>query len=283
MARSQDAARAICAALDGREPGWRPRVGLILGSGLGPVADSVAATCVLSYDSIPGFPRPSVEGHAGRLVLGRLGGVAVACLQGRVHLFEGADADDVRTLVHTLKQIGCEILVLTNASGSLRPDTIPPGSLMAISDHIDMTHFNPLVGPNDDSIGPRFPAMDGAYDPRLRDLLHQAADAVGVALHDGVYVGVVGPSFETPAEIRALQILGGDVVGMSTVPEVIVARHCGLRVAAISAPVCPGAGLGPSITHQQTLDVGAVCSKQLIKLLPAFMERLARDADGRDG
>lgn len=278
MARSHQAARAICAALDGIERGWRPRVGLILGSGLGPVADGIAATCVLPYDRIPGFPRPSVEGHAGRLVLGRLGGVDVACLQGRVHLFEGAAVDDIRTLVHTLQRIGCEILLLTNASGSLRPDAIPPGSLMAISDHINMTWFNPLVGPNDETIGPRFPAMDGAYDPDLRRHLHEAARSVGVTLHEGVYVGVVGPTFETPAEIRAFQILGGDVVGMSTVPEVIVARHCGLKVAAISAPVCPGAGLGPSITHQQTLDVGAICSAQLIKLLPAFLARLADDA-----
>lgn len=277
MSRSQQAAAAIRAALDARAPGMRPRVGLILGSGLGPVAEGIETACVLAYDDIPGFPRPSVEGHAGRLAVGRLGGADVACLQGRVHLFEGAAAEDIRTLVHTLKRIGCEILLLTNASGSLRPAAIPPGSLMAISDHINLMHFNPLVGANDDAIGPRFPAMDGAYDPALRQLLQLAAGDAGVTLHEGVYVGVVGPSFETPAEIRAFQILGGDVVGMSTVPEVIVARHCGLRVAAISAPVCPAAGLGPSITHQQTLDVGARCSAQLVRLLPAFLERLGRD------
>jgi xanthosine phosphorylase len=275
MSRSHHAAQAICAALDRVAAGWRPQVGLILGSGLGPVADGIAPTLVLPYDDIPGFPAPSVEGHAGRLVLGTLGGARVACLQGRVHLFEGATAEDVRTLVHGLKQIGCEMLLLTNAAGSLRPERIPAGSLMALTDHINMTHFNPLVGPNDDSVGPRFPAMDGAYDAGLRDLLHQAADAVGDALHDGVYVAVVGPSFETPAEIRAFQVLGGDVVGMSTVPEVIVARHCGMRVAAISAAVCPAAGLGPSITHAQTLEVGALCSAQLVRLLPVFLERLA--------
>lgn len=278
MSRAQQAAQAICAALDAAAAGWRPQVGLILGSGLGPVADAIAPTLALPYDQIPGFPRPSVEGHAGRLVLGMLGGERVACLQGRVHLFEGAGAEDIRTLVHGLKQIGCDMLLLTNAGGSLRPDRIPAGSLMALADHINMTHFNPLTGPNDDNVGLRFPAMDGAYDAGLRRLLHQAAEAVGVTLHDGVYVGVVGPSFETPAEIRAFQILGGDVVGMSTVPEVIVARHCGMRVAAISAAVCPAAGLGPSITHDQTLEVGAICSAQLIRLLPAFLERLA---DGR--
>jgi xanthosine phosphorylase len=178
-------------------------------------------------------------------------------------------------MVHGLKQIGVEILLITNASGSLHPERIPPGGLMAITDHINFMHFNPLIGPNDDAIGPRFPAMDGAYDAALRAHLHGAADAVGVRLADGVYVAVTGPTFETPAEIRAFQTLGGDVVGMSTVPEVIVARHCGLRVAAISAAVCPAAGLGPSITHEQTLEVGAICSAQLIRLLPAFLQRLA--------
>ncbi len=275
MARSHEAAAAITGALDAAKPGWRPVVGLILGSGLGPVADAIDPVLVLPYDRIPGFPRTSVSGHAGRLVLGMLGGMRVACLQGRVQLFEGADAEDERTLVHGLKQIGCGILLITNAAGSLRPERIPTGGLMAIADHINFTHFNPLVGPNDEAIGPRFPAMDGAYDAGLRDHLHRAAAAVGVRLEDGVYVAVTGPTFETPAEIRAFQILGGDVVGMSTVPEVIVARHCGMRVAAISAAVCPAAGLGPSITHEQTLEVGAICSAQLVRLLPAFLQRLA--------
>jgi len=274
MSPTHRAAQAILAALDRIQPGWRPRVGLILGSGLNPVADGIDPVLALPYAEIPGFPRPSVEGHAGRLVLGHLGGARVACLQGRVHLFEGAQPADIRILVRSLKLIGCDTLLLTNASGSLRPDTIPAGSLMAIADHINMMHFNPLVGANDEDFGPRFPAMDGAYDPALRRHLHAAADAVGVTLHEGVYVAVPGPTFETPAEIRAFQILGGDVVGMSTAPEVIVARHCGLGVAAISAAVCPAAGLGPSITHQQTLEVGALCSAQLARLLPAFLQRL---------
>ena len=274
MSPTHQAAQAILVALDRISAGWRPRVGLILGSGLNPVADSIDPVLTLPYVGIPGFPRPSVEGHAGRLVLGHLGRARVACLQGRVHLFEGAQPEAIRILVRSLKLIGCDTLLLTNASGSLRPDTIPAGSLMAIADHINMMHFNPLVGPNDDAFGPRFPAMDGAYDPALRRHLHAAADAVGVVLHEGVYVAVPGPTFETPAEIRAFQILGGDVVGMSTAPEVIVARHCGMRVAAISAAVCPAAGLGPSITHQQTLEVGAQCSGQLARLLPAFLQRL---------
>lgn len=274
MSRTHQAARAILQALDRAAPNWRPRVGLILGSGLNPAAEGIDPILVLPYADIPGFPRPSVEGHAGRLIMGHMGGMRVACLQGRVHLFEGAQPEDIRVLVRSLKLIGCDTVLLTNASGSLRPDTMPAGSLMAIADHINMMHFNPLVGPNDEAFGPRFPAMDGAYDPALRRHLHDAAQAVGVTLHEGVYVAVPGPTFETPAEIRAFQILGGDVVGMSTAPEVIVARHCGLRVAAISAAVCPAAGLGPSITHQQTLEVGALCSAQLARLLPAFLQRL---------
>lgn len=274
MAQPHEAAGAIAAALQRAVPGWQPRVGLILGSGLNPVADSIERVLVLPYGEIPGYPRPSVEGHAGRLVLGRLGGVPVACLQGRVHLFEGAGAEEMRTLVRSLKLLGCTTLVLTNASGTLRPDVIRVGELMAIADHINLMGFNPLIGPNDDSFGPRFPAMDGAYDPELKALLHQAATASGVTLHEGVYVAVSGPTFETPAEIRAFQRLGADVVGMSTVPEVILARHCGMRVAAISAAVSPAAGLGPSITHEQTLEIGAQCSAQLARLLPAFLERL---------
>lgn len=274
MARSHEAAGAIATALERAAPGWQPRVGLILGSGLNPVADGIEPVLVLPYGEIPGYPRPSVEGHAGRLVLGRMGGVPVACLQGRVHLFEGAGAEEMRTLVRSLKLLGCTTLVLTNASGSLRPDVIRVGELVAIADHMNFMGFNPLIGPNDDSFGPRFPAMDGAYDEALRALLHQAAAARGVTLHEGVYAAVSGPTFETPAEIRAFQRLGADVVGMSTVPEVILARHCGMRVAAVSAAVSPAAGLGPSITHEQTLEVGARCSAQLARLLPAFLELL---------
>ncbi|GIK98855.1 MAG: purine nucleoside phosphorylase [Alphaproteobacteria bacterium] len=272
--RARQAARAILAAIDRARPGWRPEVGIVLGSGLGAFADSLDDPLVLPYGGIEGFPVCSVEGHAGRLVLGEAGGRRVACMQGRVHLFEGAAAADIATPVRALHLAGCFTLVLTNASGSLRPEAVPPGSLMAVSDHINMMQFNPLAGANDDSFGPRFPAMDAAYDPALRTALRAAAEATGTVLHEGVYVAVSGPSFETPAEIRAFRMLGGDVVGMSTVPEVIVARHCGMRVAAISCAVCPAAGLGAPITHEQTLAVGALGAAQLVCLLPAFLERL---------
>lgn len=281
--------RAAQAVLE-RAPGFRPRVGLILGSGLGGVADAMTEAQAIPYADIPDFPRPSVEGHAGRLVLGRLGGVAVACLQGRVHAFEGADPADIRLLVRTLKLVGCEILVATNAAGSLRAE-IGAGSLMMLADHISLLPFNPLAGPNDEAFGPRFPALDDAYDPDLRERLRVAAAVAGVTLHEGVYLAYLGPSFSTPAESRAFLHLGADAVGMSTVPEVIVARHCGLRVAAISAIVALSAGADgkahhPPVSHEQTLAIAARLGADLRRLLIAFLEGMSDEpfpapADGR--
>ncbi|MDQ6774735.1 MAG: purine-nucleoside phosphorylase, partial [Actinomycetota bacterium] len=206
-----------------------PRVGIILGSGLGEVADAIENPVVVGYDELPGFPRPGVEGHAGRAVLGVVGGVPVAVLQGRAHLYEGGDVEALRAPVRALQAAGAEILILTNAAGSLRPE-VGPGRLMAITDHINVTGANLLMGPNNDSIGPRFPSLRDAYDPALLAELRASARQVGVALSEGVYLAVSGPSFETPAEIRAYRVLGADAVGMSTVQETIIARHCGLRV-----------------------------------------------------
>jgi xanthosine phosphorylase len=258
-----------------RAPGFRPRVGLILGSGLAGLAEAVQPVAAIGYQELPGFPQPSVEGHVGRLVLGRLGGAAVACLQGRQHLYEGIPAGPIRVLVRTLKLIGCEILLATNAAGSLIPGAAP-GSLMMLTDHINLQPTNPLVGPNDDEFGPRFPAMDRAYDPALQQVLTAAAADVGVTLHRGVYAACLGPSFETPAEVRALGRLGADAVGMSTVPEVIVARHCGLRVAAISVLTNEAAGLGASeLSHAQTLEAAARAAGDMGRLVTRFLERLA--------
>jgi xanthosine phosphorylase len=262
------------AAIKARAPGFAPRVGIVLGSGLGAVADGVTGATTIDYRDIPGFPLPSVEGHAGRLRLGQLGGVPVACLQGRVHAYEGMSGHGIRLFVRAVKLIGCEILVLTNAAGSLRPE-VGAGSLMMITDHINLQPFNPLVGPNDEEFGPRFPAMEDAYDPGLRDRLRAAAAAGDVTLHEGVYLACLGPNFETPVEIRAYRQLGADAVGMSTVPEAIVARHCGLKVAAISAITNLAVGLGDTaLNHGQTLAEAANCGTLLARLLNEFLERL---------
>jgi xanthosine phosphorylase len=251
-----------------------PRVGIVLGSGLGAVADAVQDANVVGYEELPGFPRPTVAGHAGSAVLGRIGGVPVAVLQGRAHLYEGPPMDQIRTPVRTLRAAGAEILILTNAAGSLRAE-VGAGSLMAISDHINMTGVNVLTGPNDEAIGPRFPSLRDAYDPELRAQLHATAKDIGVMLHEGVYLAVGGPSFETPAEIRAFRTLGADAVGMSTVHETIVARHAGMRVAAISAISNLAEGMQDEpLSHEQTLRDAARAANDLAPLITRFVENL---------
>jgi len=251
-----------------------PRVGIVLGSGLGAVADAVDDAVIVPYEELPGFPRPTVAGHAGSAVLGQIGGVPVAVLQGRAHLYEGGDVDLIRTPVRALRAAGAEILVLTNAAGSLRAE-VTPGSLMAITDHINMTGANVLAGPNDDAIGPRFPSLRDAYDPDLRAQLHAAAGELRIGLADGVYLAVGGPSFETPAEISAFRALGADAVGMSTVHETIVARHCGLRVAAVSAITNLAEGMQDEpLSHQQTLRDAARAADDLAPLITRFVEGL---------
>lgn len=265
-------AREAAAVIAERAPGFTPKVGMILGSGLGGLGDQIADAQAISYADLPGFPEPSVEGHAGRLILGTLGGMPVACLQGRVHLYEGHAPQVVQTLVRTLKVAGCETLIVTNAAGSLRTD-VEAGSLMLISDHINMQPVNPLTGPNDDSFGPRFPPMSGAYDEELRNQFKTVAAQLGVTLHEGVFVALLGPYFETPAEIRAFKVLGADSVGMSVAPEVIVARHCGMRVAAISVLTNLAAGLSyEELSHEQTLHFANLAAGDLSRLIVAFLE-----------
>jgi xanthosine phosphorylase len=260
-------AREAAAAVAARAPGFTPRLGLVLGSGLGALADELTDAVTIPYAELPGFRVGTVFGHAGALTLGHLDGVPVACLRGRSHVYEGIDASAVTTPIRTLKLIGAEILVLTNAAGSLRPEA-GPGSLVALTDHINLQGFNPLMGPNDDEVGPRFPSLSGIYDPDLRAGLHAAADALGTPLHEGVYLAVTGPSFETRAEIRAFRTLGADLVGMSTVPEAIVARHCGLRVAAVSVVTNLAEGMGDSpLSHEQTLAEGERGAAELAPLL----------------
>jgi len=257
-----------------REHG-QPRVGIVLGSGLGAVADAVQDATTVGYADLPGFPQPGVAGHAGKAVLGRLGGVPVAVLMGRAHFYEGGDPMPRVTPVRALHAAGAEVLVLTNAAGSLRTD-LGPGRLMAISDHINLTGFNPLIGPNDESIGPRFPSLRDAYDPALRAELRAAASELGIALGEGVYLAVSGPSFETPAEIRAFRTLGADAVGMSTVHETILARHAGMRVAAVSAISNLAEGMSDvPLSHEQTLADAQRAAGDLARLLEAFVGRLA--------
>jgi purine-nucleoside phosphorylase len=257
--------------------GGFPRVAVVLGSGLGGVADALTDPVVVPYAELPGFPRLTVEGHAGQVSIGALGGVRVALLQGRAHLYEGGDPEAIRTPVRALRTAGAEILVLTNAAGSLRPQ-VGPGRLMAIADHINLSGTNILIGPNDPAVGPRFPALREAYDPGLRASLREVARSLGIELAEGVYLAVSGPSFETAAEIRAFGILGADAVGMSTVHETIVARHCGLRVAAISAITNLAEGLSHvELSHEQTLRDGERAGRDLTRLLLGFVERMSND------
>jgi xanthosine phosphorylase len=267
---------AEAAAVLNERSGLRPRVGVVLGSGLGKVADAVVDPTTIDYADLPGFPVPSVAGHGGQAVLGSIGDVPVAVLQGRAHVYEGGDFDTIRTPVRALRAAGAEILVLTNAAGSLRPE-VGPGSLMLISDHINLSGVNVLIGPNDDEIGPRFPSMRDAYDPELRAGLRTAAEELGTPLAEGVYLAVSGPTFETPAEIRAHAALGAHAVGMSTVHETVVARHCGLRVAAISAISNFAEGLSDTpLSHEQTLRDAQRAAEDLAPLLVRFVERLGQ-------
>jgi len=265
---------AAAEAIAARAPGFTPRLGLMLGSGLGELAERLGDRVEIPYGELPGFHVGGLAGHAGALVLGRLAGQQVAIFSGRWHVYEGIEGSAITTPVRTLKALGAEILVLTNAAGSLRREA-GPGALVCISDHINLLGFNPLIGPNDAAAGPRFPSLRDAYDPELRARLHAAADALGTELHDGVYLAVAGPSFETPAEIRAFRTLGADLVGMSTVPEVIAARHAGLRVAAVSAVTNLAEGMGgEELSHEQTLRVAKQGAARLGPLIERFLEDL---------
>ena len=256
------------ALLGARYGGPSPRVGIVLGSGLGPLADDVTDATAVPYGNLHGFPTPGVGGHVGRLLLGAISGTPVAMLHGRAHYYESGRADSMMAPVRTLAALGCETLILTNAAGSLREE-VGPGSVMAISDHIGLTGVSPLFGEAGDS---KFVNMVDAYDPALRARLHETALATGLTLHEGVYAWFCGPHFETPAEIRAARVLGADAVGMSTVPECILARHAGMRVAAMSIVTNLAAGMDDiGLSHDQTLAVAATAAGDVRKLLLAFL------------
>jgi purine-nucleoside phosphorylase len=256
----------------------RPRVGIVLGSGLGALADQLVDAVAIPFADLPGWPPTSAPGHAGRLLLGHLEGIPVVLLQGRLHLYEGHSAGLVVEPVLLMGRLGAHIVVLTNAAGGLHAEW-PAGTLMVVSDHLNLTGRNALVGPNDEMIGPRFPDMVDAWDPRLRALLHRAGELEGVVLVEGAYAGLLGPNYETPAEIRALQRLGADAVGMSTVLEAIAARWAGLRLCGISLITNPGAGLtGGPIVHEEVLAAAGEAGPRLARVIRRFLTLLPGSA-----
>lgn len=253
--------------------GQAPRAAIVLGSGLGALAEAVNKPTIIPYAELKGFPQPTVHGHSGQLVLGTLGGVPIAIMQGRAHFYEHGRADGMKSAILSFKEAGCPTLLLTNAAGSLKSGA-GPGSLMVLSDHINLAGTNPLFG---ESGSERFVDMANAYDPSLRAKFLLAAQKLNIPLHEGVYAWFSGPSFETPAEIRAARTLGADAVGMSTAPEVILARWAGLQVAAVSVLTNYAAGMGAEpLSHQQTLTYATAAAQNLKNLMIAMLEDLSR-------
>lgn len=251
-----------------------PKTAIVLGSGFARFADSLTGATSIPYGEIPGFSRSTVVGHSGNLIVGKTGGQPVAVCQGRIHAYEGHSGTAIATPIRILRQLGVERLILTNASGGLKRK-MAPGSLVIIEDHINFPQFNPLIGPNDDSFGPRFPDMSEPYDRALRQTFERAARETGVAVKKGVYVFVTGPNFETAAEVRMFAKLGADIVGMSTVPECLVARHCGIKVAGLSIVTNHATGIAAKpLTHEETLETAAKASANMIRLLEGFVRLL---------
>lgn len=257
-------------------PNFVPKVGLILGSGLGMLADQLTNQITIPYQAIPGLHTGGVQGHASLLVLGYLNEVPVVCLKGRLHVYEGVPYESIRTLVRIVRQLGAHTLVITAAAGSTRVE-VGPGEVMVINDHINFHPGNPLVGPNDESIGPRFVSLENAYDEELREMAFGVANRLGIEMSEGVYLATQGPMFETPAEIRAFQTLGADAVGMSVVPEVIVARHAGLRVAGLAAITNLAVGLSEEkVSHEGTLHYAEISARKLTKIIPELIKEIGR-------
>jgi purine-nucleoside phosphorylase len=252
-----------------------PRVGVVLGSGLGGFADELESRVEIPYSELPGWPGSTAVGHAGTLVLGSLGSVPIAVMRGRAHLYEGIAADRVAFGVRVLGRLGIRSLVVTNAAGGINPE-YRPGLLVLISDHVNLQGASALVGPNDDTLGPRFPDMSDAYDPELRTRAREAAARLGIDVGEGVYAAWLGPQFETPAEIRFMRAAGGDLAGMSTVQEVIAARHLGIRVLGVSVVTNMAAGVLPEkIDHEAVLEVGARAGGALTALLRELVPTLS--------
>ncbi len=260
--------------------GWTSLVGIILGSGLGALADEIEAVATIPYSEIPGFAASTVIGHAGRMVLGTLAGTRVLVMQGRLHYYEGHTLQTATFPVRVMKALGVETLIVTNAAGGLNP-AFKAGDFMLIEDHINMLGWggqNPLIGPNDEEFGPRFPAMNPAYDPVLLKLAQEAADACNIPVQKGVYIVLAGPNYETRAELRALRMLGGDAVGMSTVPEVLVARHGGMKVLGISNITNMAlADSNEPVNHEEVLVVAEESRPRFVQLIKEIVQRITSD------
>jgi purine-nucleoside phosphorylase len=273
--------RAAEAAVVIREAvGEVPRIAVVLGSGLGEIADGLGQPTALPYGRIPHFPAPTVAGHGGRLVVGTLGARRVAALQGRFHSYEGYDLEAVTFPIRVLQALGIRTLILTAAAGGVRV-TRHPGDLVCLTDHLNLIGGNPLRGPNDDRLGPRFPDLTEVYSARLRRWAVEEAHRLGFVLHQGVYAALPGPSYETPAEVRMLRTLGADVVGMSTVPEAIVARHAGMEVLGLAVVTNRAAGLAPTpLSHAEVLEIGRAAAGRLGALIGRVAGRIAAETAG---
>lgn len=253
-------------------PSFKPTIAVVLGSGLGQFADELQDTVRINYSDLPGFPKITVQGHGGNLILGYWNSIGVVCLQGRAHTYEGLENyETVKTYVRTMKLLGCEYFIATNASGSLKEE-VGPGELMLISDHINLQPGNSMIGPNDDEFGPRFYPLDNAYDKEMRQNILAIAEKNSVKLTEGVYISVLGPHYETAAEIRAFKILGADAVGMSTVPEVLVANHCGLKVAVIATITNYATGLAHTAhSHNAVVATAENAAKKLNLIIKEYI------------
>ncbi len=259
-----------------------PDIAVILGSGLTNFFEEKDIQESISYEQLSDFPQPTVKGHAGKLVLGKINTLNVVCMYGRSHIYEGHNPQSLASPIRVLNDIGCKLLVVTNAAGSL-DEAMPAGSLMAINDHINWSGFNPLIGPNAEEYGPRFHDMSDAYHKFYRDQLIQVAKKIDQKIYEGIYCMYSGPNFETPAEINALKVIGGNAVGMSTVPEVLVANHCGLPVIGISVITNLAAGMNKTkLSHQETLENASLAENNVLNLIKQFIQEVQFDDTSRD-
>ncbi len=274
MSETLHLADQAAAQLKASYPDYAPRVGIVLGSGLGGFVDQLRDSVTIPYQDILGFQVSTVQGHAGKMVMGRLNGVDVVCLQGRAHLYEGHNSSVIKHYVRTLQRMGCVYFIATNAAGSLNPE-VGPGELVLISDHINFQGTNPLLGPNQDEFGPRFLPVDKAYNPEIAFQLLDIAQKLKFKLHQGVYLATLGPNYETAAEIKAFRLLGADVVGMSTVSEVLVAHHCGMKVGVISTVTNFATGLASdSHDHNEVVKTAVGASARLNQLIAEWIGTL---------